>query len=319
VSLASAFRYGGPVTTEHPHDGVGTQTSPVLPGYYADPNILAIGDRYYVYATTDGYEGWGGTHFEVWESPDLATWTNRGTILTLGTDVSWATQHAWAPAAIERDGKTYFYFTAEQSVGVAVADSPTGPFREMLGRPLVDKRDYGDGQQIEPAVFVDTDGQHYLLWGNTTGYVVPLDDTMAGYDPAEVRVVEGIDDFREALFLVERHGTYYLSWSVDDTRSEDYRVAYATGPSVYGPWTNRGVILAKDLEQGIRGTGHHSILQVPGTDEWFIAYHRFAIPDGDGTHRETTIDRLVFEEDGSIRAVVPTLGGVEPVPVPRLG
>lgn len=319
MSLASAFRYGGPVTTEHPHDGVGTQTSPVLPGYYADPNIVAIGDRYYVYATTDGYEGWGGTHFEVWESPDLATWTNRGTILTLGTDVSWASEHAWAPAAIERDGKTYFYFTAEQSVGVAVADSPTGPFREMLGRPLVDKRDYGDGQQIDPAVFVDTDGQHYLLWGNTTGYVVPLDDTMAGYDPAEVRVVEGIDDFREALFLVERHGTYYLSWSVDDTRSEDYRVAYATGPSVYGPWTNRGVILAKDLEQGIRGTGHHSILQVPGTDEWFIAYHRFAIPDGDGTHRETTIDRLVFEEDGSIRAVVPTLGGVEPVRVPRVG
>lgn len=319
MSLASAFRYGGPVTTEHPHDGVGTQTSPVLPGYYADPNILAIGDRYYVYATTDGYEGWGGTHFEVWESPDLATWTNRGTILTLGTDVSWATQHAWAPAAIERDGRTYFYFTAEQSVGVAVADSPVGLFREMLGRPLVDKRDFGDGQQIDPAVFVDTDGQHYLLWGNTTGYVVPLDDTMAGYDPAEVRVVEGIDDFREALFLVERHGTYYLSWSVDDTRSEDYRVAYATGPSVYGPWTNRGVILAKDLEQGIRGTGHHSILQVPGTDEWFIAYHRFAIPDGDGTHRETTIDRLVFEEDGSIRAVVPTLGGVESVPVPRLG
>ena len=319
MSVASAFRYGGPVTTEHPHDGVGTQTSPVLPGYYADPNIVAIGDRYYVYATTDGYEGWGGTHFEVWESPDLATWTNRGTILTLGTDVSWASEHAWAPAAIERDGKTYFYFTAEQSVGVAVADSPTGAFREVLGRPLVDKRDYGDGQQIDPAVFVDTDGQHYLLWGNTTGYVVPLDDTMAGYDPAEVRVVEGIDDFREALFLVERHGTYYLSWSVDDTRSEDYRVAYATGPSVYGPWTNRGVILAKDLEQGIRGTGHHSILQVPGTDEWFIAYHRFAIPDGDGTHRETTIDRLVFEDDGSIRAVVPTLGGVEPVPVPRLG
>lgn len=316
MSLASAFRYGGPVTTEHPHDGVGTQTSPVLPGYYADPNIVAIGDRYYVYATTDGYEGWGGTHFEVWESPDLATWTNRGTILTLGTDVSWATQHAWAPAAIERDGKTYFYFTAEQSVGVAVADSPTGPFREMLGRPLVDKRDYGDGQQIDPAVFVDTDGQHYLLWGNTTGYVVPLDDTMAGYDPAAVRVVEGIDDFREALFLVERHGTYYLSWSVDDTRSEDYRVAYATGPSVYGPWTNRGVILAKDLEQGIRGTGHHSILQVPGTDEWFIAYHRFAIPDGDGTHRETTIDRLVFEEDGAIQAVIPTVGGVAPMPVP---
>ncbi len=319
MSLASAFRYGGPVTTEHPHDGVGTQTSPVLPGYYADPNIVAIGDRYYVYATTDGYEGWGGTHFEVWESPDLATWTNRGTILALGTDVSWASEHAWAPAAIERDGKTYFYFTAEQSVGVAVADSPTGPFREILGRPLVDKRDYGDGQQIDPAVFVDTDGQPYLLWGNTTGYVVPLDDTMAGYDSAEVRVVEGIDDFREALFLVERHGTYYLSWSVDDTRSEDYRVAYATGPSVHGPWTNRGVILAKDLEQGIRGTGHHSILQVPGTDDWFIAYHRFAIPDGDGTHRETTIDRLVFEEDGSIRAVVPTLGGVEPVPVPRLG
>ena len=114
----------------------------------------------------------------------------------------------------------------------------------------------------------------------------------------------------------KRAGTYYLSWSIDDTRSENYRVGYATGSSPYGPFTAKGEILNKDLSQGIKGTGHHSIIQIPGTDEWYVAYHRFGIPDGDGTHREVTIDRLWFESDGSIRKIVPTLGSVPARPLP---
>jgi hypothetical protein len=110
----------------------------------------------------------------------------------------------------------------------------------------------------------------------------------------------------------KRAGTYYLSWSIDDTGSENYRVGYATASTPTGPFTNRGVILAKDTSLGILGTGHHSIIQIPGTDEWYIAYHRFGIPGGDGTHREVTIDRLWFEPDGSIRPVVPTLSSVGP-------
>ncbi|WP_217995565.1 family 43 glycosylhydrolase [Sanguibacter suarezii] len=286
--------------------------SPVLPGFYADPNIVRFGDTYFLYVTTDGIPGWGSTSFEAWSSTNLVDWTNHGVVLDLLTDVSWAQGGAWAPAAATRDGRYYFYFTADQNIGVAVSDSPTGPFSDALGRPLVDRRDYDD-QQIDPAVFVDEDGTAYLYWGNMTARVVPLDAAMTGYDPAEIQVLEGLEGFREAPFVVRRGDTYYLSWSIDDTRSADYRVGYATGPSPYGPWTQRGLLLEKDPASGIVGTGHHSIVQAH-TGDWYIAYHRHAVPDGDGTHRETTIDRLFFTEDGGLRKVVPTLEGVDPLP-----
>ncbi|MFY1702106.1 family 43 glycosylhydrolase [Micromonospora sp. WMMA1923] len=287
--------------------------SPVLPGYHADPNIVRFGDTYYIYATTDGLPGWSASTFTVWSSKDLVDWTAHDTILDLGPDITWADTNAWAPAAVEKNGRYYFYFSAQQNIGVAVADSPLGPFVDPLGKPLVSKDDYQGAQQIDPAVFTDDDGQSYLYWGNGTPYVVPLNDDMISYDVGSRVRLSGLRDFREGLFLHKRAGTYYLSWSIDDTRSENYRVGYGVGTSPLGPFTSRGEILTKDPGQGILGTGHHSIVQVPGTDDWYVAYHRFAIPGGDGTHRETTIDRLYHEADGSIRTVVPTLGSVEPL------
>ncbi|GLY47094.1 family 43 glycosylhydrolase [Lentzea sp. NBRC 102530] len=284
--------------------------SPVLPGLNADPNIVAFGDTYYIYATTDGFDGWSGTRFSAWSSKNLVDWTDEGVVLDLGPDVSWADRNAWAPTIAERDGRYYFYFCAEAKIGVAVSDSPTGPFVDT-GQPLV-ARNPGGGQAIDPAVFTDRDGQAYLYWGNGEAYVVPLNGDMISYDPAKISRLTGLADFREGLFMVERRGTYYLSWSVDDTRSEDYRVAYATAPSPTGPFTNRGLILRKDPRLGVKGTGHSSMLRVPGTDDWYLAYHRFAVPGGDGTHRETTIDRMTFARDGSIVPVVPTLESVAP-------
>ncbi|GCE77641.1 glycoside hydrolase family 2 TIM barrel-domain containing protein [Cellulomonas biazotea] len=286
--------------------------SPVLPGHYADPALVRFGGTYYLYATTDGFEGWSGTSFEVWSSPDLVSWTNHGVILDVAADVTWADGNAWAPTAAERDGRYYFYFTASQSIGVAVADSPTGPFVDAIGRPLVDKADYRGEQQIDPSVLVDDDRRAYLYWGNMTARVVPLHDDMVGYDPADVRVLDGLDDFREAPWVVRLGDGYHLSWSVDDTRSADYRVAHATGPTPYGPWTPHGLLLQKDESLGIVGTGHHSILRAH-TGDWYVAYHRHAIPDGDGTHRETTIDRL-HVAGGTFLPVVPTLEGVDPLP-----
>ncbi|HUQ61961.1 family 43 glycosylhydrolase [Lentzea sp.] len=284
--------------------------SPVLPGLNADPNIVAFGDTYYIYATTDGFDGWSGTRFSAWSSKNLVDWTDEGVVLDLGPGVSWADRNAWAPAIVERDGRYYFYFCAEAKIGVAVSDSPTGPFTDS-GHPLVAANPNG-GQAIDPAVFVDGSGRPYLYWGNGEAYVVPLNNDMISYDAGKVTRITGLTDFREGLFMVERKGTYYLSWSVDDTRSEDYRVAYATAPSPTGPFTNRGLVLSKDTRLGIRGTGHSSMLRVPGTDDWYLVYHRFAIPGGDGTHRETTIDRMRFDRDGNIVPVVPTLESVAP-------
>ncbi|WP_238453659.1 family 43 glycosylhydrolase [Micromonospora sp. ATA51] len=287
--------------------------SPVLPGYNADPNIVRFGDTYYVYATTDGYPGWSSTTFKTWSSKDLVHWTEHPTILDLGPDVSWADGRAWAPAAMEKNGKYYLYFCADAKIGVAVSDSPTGPFVDALGKPLVASNPNG-GQAIDPAVFTDDDGQSYLYWGNGNAYVVPLNADMTSFDPARVKRITGLTNFREGLFMAKRGSTYYLSWSIDDTRSENYRVGYATATSPMADGlVNRGEILIKDVSLGILGTGHHSMIQVPGTDDWYIAYHRFAIPGGDGTHREVTIDRLRFNPDGTIAKVVPTLESVPPL------
>ncbi|GAB3171062.1 hypothetical protein GCM10027059_38710 [Myceligenerans halotolerans] len=288
-----------------------TTANPVLPGLFADPHIVHLDGRYYLYPTTDGYASWSGTQYTAWSSADLETWTFHGNILDHGPDVSWADNSAWAPAVAAKNGRYYLYFsggaasgnTAKQ-IGVAVSDSPTGPFQDALGEPLVEDAAY-PGQTIDPMVFTDDDGRSYLYWGQGVLRVVPLNDDMTSFDPAQVREITP-SGYNEAPFVIERDGTYYLMWSENDTRSEDYRVAYATSTSPLGPWTKQGVILSKNLDLGIKGTGHHSVVQVPGSDTWYIAYHRFAIPAGNGTNREVAIDPLTFNADGTIAVVVPS-------------
>ncbi|MEW2118822.1 family 43 glycosylhydrolase [Streptomyces sp. NPDC005474] len=291
--------------------------SPVLPGLNADPNIVRFGDTFYIYPTTDGFEGWSGTQFKAYSSTDLVHWKDHGVILDLGPDISWADSRAWAPTMEERNGKYYFYFCADANIGVAVSDSPTGPFKDALGKPLLKAGDH-PGQMIDPAVFTDDDGQSYLYWGNGRAYVVPLNNDMVSFDPSKVTDITP-SGYNEGSFVIKRGATYYFMWSENDTRDENYQVAYATGSSPTGPWTKRGVILEKDLSLGIKGTGHHSVVHVPNTDDWYIAYHRFAIPGGDGMHRETTIDKLEFDADGSIKKVVPTLSSIDPVTIVHAG
>jgi hypothetical protein len=289
-----------------------TNVGPVLPGLFADPHLTTFGGRYYLYPTTDGYAGWSGTYYKAFSSTDLVNWTDHGVILDHGPDVSWADNSAWAPAVAMRNNRYYLYFsgglatgnTAKQ-LGVAVADSPTGPFRDALGRPLVTSGQFPGGQAIDPMVFTDDDGRSYLYWGQGVARMVPLNADLVSYDPAQVRAITPAG-YNEAPFVFKRAGLYYLMWSENDTRSEDYRVAYGTGTSPAGPWTRRGVVLQKNLAAGVRGPGHHSVVRAPGTDTWYIAYHRFAIPAGDGTNREIAIDRMEFNADGTIRTVVPT-------------
>ncbi|WP_215453949.1 family 43 glycosylhydrolase [Streptomyces sp. ATCC 21386] len=291
--------------------------SPVLPGLNADPNVVRFGDTFYIYPTTDGFEGWSGTQFKAYSSKDLVNWTDHGVILDLGPDVSWADSRAWAPAMEEKNGKYYFYFCADANIGVAVSDSPTGPFKDALGKPLLKAGDYR-GQMIDPAVFTDDDGTPYLYWGNGRAYAVPLNDDMISFDASKVTDMTP-SNYNEGTFVIKRKGTYYFMWSENDTRDENYQVAYATGSSPTGPWTKQGVILEKDLSLGIKGPGHHSVVHVPNTDDWYIVYHRFAIPGGDGTHRETTIDKLEFDADGLLKKVVPTLESIDPVTIARAG
>ncbi len=279
----------------------------VLPGYHADPHIAVFGDTYYIYPTTDGNEGWATNSFSVMSSKDLLHWQNHGPIIRLGVDTNWVDKNAWAPAIASKNGKYYFYFSAFSNIGVAVADSPTGPFKDALGEALVKRGSYGC-QVIDPMVFVDDDGQSYLYFGQGNCNVVKLNDDMISYNATEVKRVTPTDSsgrksYNEGAFMIKRKGKYYLMWSEFDTRDPRYSVSYAMSDSPMGPFVkekNNPILKAKAM---VKGAGHHSVVQVPGEDNWYIAYHRFAIPDGTGYKRETCISPMMFNPDGTIMPV----------------
>lgn len=274
----------------------------VLPGFHADPHLVRLGDTYYLYPTTDGVENWGATSFRAWSSRDLQRWQDEGVILDLPRDLVWAKGRAWAPAMATRNGRFYFYYCAEQNIGVAVADRPAGPFKDPLGRPLVAKGDYPRLQTIDPMVFVDEDGAAFLYFGQGRCMAVRLRDDMISFDAAAVRDITP-PGYNEGPFVHKRQGRYYLSWSEFDTRDPRYSVAYATSASPMGPFTKAAANPILRQSGVIKGAGHHSIAQLPGRDEWVIAYHRFGIPNGDGYHRETCLSPLKHGPDGSLLPV----------------
>ncbi len=318
---------------EHKHLAP-NENNPVISGLYADPEILYAEQtgRYYLYPTTDGEVGWNNHDFRVYSSDDLRTWTDEGVMFDLRTDCSWADSKGWAPCIIERkyvgkrgkiSYKYFYYFVAEGKIGVAVADRPTGPFRDALGRPMLTERPEGvrGGQVIDPDVFCDPQtGKYYLYWGNGFLAVAELNDDMVSLKEGTTRILiprERKRDFlyNEGTYVFYRDGKYYFTWSENDTRSPNYRVRYTVSdsPTELTGGVSRTVLLAKDGSKGIWGTGHHAVIQRPATDDWYIVYHRFARPDAiklgwdAGYHREICIDRLEFNDDGTLKPVHPTL------------
>lgn len=298
------------------------KTNPVLDGFYADPDVLYSNKtkKYYIYPTSDGFDGWSGSYFKTFSSSDLISWKDEGVILDLKKDVTWADRNAWAPTIAEKkvrgNYKYYYYFTAAQKIGVAVSDHPAGPFKDS-GKPLVNFKPEGvkGGQEIDPAAFSDPKtGKSYLYWGNGYLAVAELNKDMVSLKANTTKVLQTDKTFREGCYVFYRKGTYYFLWSEDDTRSENYRVRYGTSQSPLGPIkiSENNLILQKDPSQGIYGTGHNSILQVPGKDEWYIVYHRFNYPNGikmgdaAGFNREVCMDRMYFDEQGNIIPVKPT-------------
>lgn len=303
--------------------------NPVLPGFHADPEIIYsnLTGKYYIYSTTDGQPGWGGWYYTAYSSSDLKDWTYEGIVLDLKSDqVSWADGNAWAPAIEEKktkDGYRYYlYFSGNpkngggKQIGVATADTPTGPFTD-LGHPMITESPTGGGQQIDVDVFTDpVSGKSYLYWGN--GYMAgaELNKDMVSIKKKTLKVLtpEGgtLQDYayREAPYVFYRNGLYYFMWSVDDTGSANYHVAYGTAKSPLGPIqvASDPIVTLQDPELEIYGPAHNSVICKPGTDEWYIVYHRINKHYLDkslspGTHREVCIDRLEFNEDGTIKRV----------------
>ncbi len=310
--------------------------NPVLPQFHADPDILLSEKtgKYYIYSTTDGFPGWGGTYYTCYSSDNLRDWKYEGVALDAATEsIPWADGNLWAPAIEEKkiDGKyKYFlYFSAKpkgseaKQIGVAVADSPTGPFQADT-TAMITKSPVGRGQQIDVDVFTDpVSGKPYLYWGN--GYMAgaELNPDMRSIKEETITVMtpEGgtLKDYRyrEAPYVFWRNGIYYFMWSVDDTGSHNYHVAYGTSDSPLGPikLAEQPIVLIEKPRSGMIGTAHNSVLRVPGkdgdADRWYIVYHRIN-PAYEkvqpGIHREVCISPLKFNSEGGIIAVSPEQG-----------
>ncbi|RYC70332.1 MULTISPECIES: glycoside hydrolase family 43 protein [Spirosoma] len=292
--------------------------NPVFPGWYADPEGAIFGNRYWIYPTySDKYEK--QVHFDAFSSPDLVTWTKHPRILD-SSAVKWAKKAMWAPAIVQK-GRQYFLFFGANDVhpgevggiGVAVANNPAGPFRDYLGKPLVGEVHNG-AQPIDQFVFRDTDGKEYLIyggWGHCN--IAQLTGDYKGFIPfADGTTFREITpkDYVEGPIMFVRNGRYYFMWSEGGWTGPNYSVAYAVGSSPFGPFERVGKVLQQDPTVAT-GAGHHSVINVPGTDDWYIIYHRRPLTETDGNHRETCIDKLYFDEKGAIKPVRITKEGVE--------
>ena len=315
---------------------------PILSGFHADPEVLYSNKtkKYYIYSTTDGTPGWGGHDFSVFSSTNLIDWKDEGKMLDVkGDQVKWATGNAWAPCIIEKKvGKAYkyfFYFSAHnpksnrKEIGVAVSDSPTGPFVDS-GAPIITDADRPKeargGQAIDVDVFQDPKtGKFYLYWGNGFMAGAELNDDMLSVKKETITHLTPKGGnlqswaFREGAYVFYRKGTYYFMWSVDDTGSPNYHVCYGTAKSPLGPISideNNYMVIKQKPEDQIYGTAHNSVLQIPGKDEWYIVYHRINknfIHHESGIHREVCIDKMTFDKQGRIIPVTPTLNGPAPL------
>ncbi len=286
--------------------------NPLFPGWYADPEIHCFEGRYYLYPTGSAREE--DQHaFECWSSADLVSWQSEGVILDLA-DVRWSTNYAaWAPSCARnpRDGKYYFYFSAGDGagIGVAVSDSPAGPFVDAIGIPLV--RDYFFGAQaIDAHCFVDDDGRAYLYYGGHGHCVVaPLTPTMQAIHRAP-REITPSPGYVEGPFMIKRRGVYYLMWSEGNWTDSTYLAAYGASTSPLGPFEYRGKILENNPEVAL-GAGHHSAMLLPGTDDdWIVCYHRRPLGAAEIYHRVSCLDKMHFREDGTIAPVTLSFEGV---------
>lgn len=319
--------------------------------FFADPEITTHDGKYYIFPTTDGYADWAGHTIHAFASDDLVTWEDQGVVVDLKEDSDkmpdGRSEGAWAPAFAERNGKFYLYFSAHGQINVAVSDPAKGGTIDSGYEIQTVKVE----SSIDPGIFEDPQtGTWWLTWGQGPGMYAELTDDMLGIKPGTTVKTDATKDIREASYLTARkwngEWTYYYTYSIDDTNSPNYKVAYATAPKLEGDgtqWTFRGDILKKDLDKGILGTAHQAVLQVPGTDDWYMAYHAFLTdemrPRGyDSTHddkqiatgnkREVRLTRMTYTEPtgaqtkaGAVPLIKPmdvTYDGVNPETIPEV-
>ncbi|WP_237144850.1 glycoside hydrolase family 43 protein [Pontibacter pamirensis] len=298
-----------------------TAGNPVFEGWYADPEGIIYDDKYWIYPTYSAPFD-EQVFMDAFSSPDLLHWTKHERIIDTA-EVKWAKRAMWAPGVLQKDGKYYLFFAANDvhegeigGIGVAVADKPEGPFKDLLGKPLINDIVNG-AQPIDQFVFKDNDTyyMYYGGWGHCN--IVKLNDDFTGLVPFEdgstYKEVTP-EGYVEGPFMFKRDGKYYFMWSEGGWTGPDYRVAYAIADSPFGPFKRLNVILQQD-PQIATGAGHHSVMYHPEKDLWYMVYHRRPLTETDGNHRVTCIDKMEFDENGYIKPVQITFEGVEAQPL----
>jgi beta-xylosidase len=301
----------------HPADAQKKKTSgnPIIQGWYADPEAVVFGKEYWVFPTySDKYEK--QVYFDAFSSHDLVNWTKHSHVLDSAA-VKWANRAMWAPAIVQKDKKYYFFFAANDiqnnqekgGIGVAVADKPAGPYKDLIGKPLIDKF-YNGAQPIDQFVFHDKDGQYYIIYGGWRHCNIAKLS-------ADFKSIEGDykeitpENYVEGPFMFIKDGKYYFMWSEGGWGSPDYSVAYAIADSPMGPFKRIGKILQQDTAVAT-SAGHHSMINVPGTDRWYIVYHRRPLTETAANNRVVCIDEIHFDAEGHIVPVKITNEGVKP-------
>ncbi len=282
--------------------------------YTADPAALVYKDKVYLYTGHDvpekGFNFYKMDDWLVYSSSDMVHWQEHPVPLKV-TDFTWAKGDAWASQVIERNGKFYWYAAVEhgtipgKAIGIAVSDSPTGPFKDALGKALITndmttetKISWDD---IDPSVIIDDDGQAYLFWGNTVCHYVKLKENMIEMD-GPMKTVD-LPKFTEAPWIHKRNDWYYLSYATEFPE----KIAYAMSKSINGPWEYKGIL---NEIAGNSNTNHQAIIDFKGKS--YFIYHNGGIPTEGGSYRRSVcVDRLFYNEDGTMKRVIMTSEGIQ--------
>lgn len=295
-----------------------TSGNPIIKGWYADPEAAIFNNKYWIYPTySDKYEK--QVFFDAFSSTDLLQWTTHKHILDTAA-IKWAKRAMWAPAIVQKDKKYFLFFSANDiqnnteygGIGVAVADKPAGPFKDHLGKPLIDKF-YNGAQPIDQFVFKDKDGQYYIIYGGWQHCnIAKLKKDFTGIEPFSDSVIfkeitpKG---YVEGPFMFMRNNKYYFMWSEGGWTGPDYSVAYAIANTPFGPFERVGRILQQDAAIAT-GAGHHSVMHNAKKDLWYIVYHRRPLGQTAANNRATCIEPLFFDEKGFIKPVTLSFTGV---------
>ncbi len=299
------------------NDSLPKEGNPIIKDKFtADPAALVYKDTVFLYTGHDvAPKGRASYEMHEWlcySSTDMVTWKEHPSPLNVKA-FAWAKDDAWASQVIEKDGKFYWYVAIShgsihgKAIGVAVSNSPTGPFIDAIGKALITNDMTTDTKiswdDIDPCVFIDDDGQAYLFWGNTICYYAKLKPNMIELDGPINKL--SLPNFTEAPWVHKRKGWYYLSYSYQFPE----KTVYAMSKSITGPWQFKGII--NELA-GNSNTNHHAIIDFKGRS--YFVYHTGALAaDAGSFHRSVCIDDLYYNKDGTIKRIIMTTEGVKAV------